>query len=54
MSDGIAVLEELRDGRFQGHPLHWYSTKPSIAEQMGLTRLALRVLESLSTPRIEG
>lgn len=51
--DQVAVIEDLKRERFKDKPLFWYSTKPSIAEQMGLTQLASQWLAALQGPRFE-
>lgn len=51
--DQVAVIEDLKRTRFRDRPLHWYTTKPSIAEQMGLTQLVTKVITALQGPRFE-
>ncbi len=50
--DQIAVLEELKQTKFEGRKLHRYETKPSLVETMGLTELVHQVVADLSQPTL--
>lgn len=51
--DDVAVLEDLKRDLYKDRPLHIYSTKPSVAEQLGVAQMLAHVLASAVAPRFE-
>jgi protease-4 len=51
--DGIASLEDLKRDRFKDINLHRYDTKPSIAEQLGLTQAVRQVMAEVSFDAVD-
>jgi protease-4 len=51
--DGVGVLDSLRDTLFEGRDLHRYTTKQSIAEQLGLKSLVQQVLADAQGIRLQ-
>jgi protease-4 len=50
--DEIAVLEDLKQSKFEGRKIHRYETKPSLVESMGLAEVLYQVVADMSQPTI--